>query len=45
LERDGSSVVGRGLAGYQTCETVESSWLIYLNYMMMHGLANIKSRM
>jgi hypothetical protein len=26
----------------QTCETVASCWLIYLNHMMMNGLANFK---
>jgi hypothetical protein len=31
LERGGSSVVGRGLAG-PACKTVASGWLIYLNY-------------
>jgi len=38
LERGGWSVVGRGLAGY-VCMLC---WLIYLNRMMMHGLANVK---
>jgi len=33
LERGGSSIVGRGLA----------SWLIYLNRMMMHRPANVKT--
>jgi hypothetical protein len=35
LERGGSSAAGRGRAGY--------SWLIYLNFMMMHRVANFKS--
>ena len=46
LKRSGSSVVGRGLARARPrpkiCETVASSWLIYLNCMMMHGPANVK---
>jgi hypothetical protein len=34
LERDDSSAVGRGRAGY--------GWLIYLNCMMTHGIANFE---
>jgi hypothetical protein len=27
---------------YHTCKIVASSWLMYLNRMKVHGLANVK---
>jgi len=36
-ERGDSSAVGRGRTGWPA-----TSWLMYLNCMMMHGLANFK---
>jgi len=28
-------------SGNKTCETIASGWLIYLNFMLMHGLENV----